>query len=69
MTQNQTDRPARNLATAVNRVPKADFFVSPEILEAAEDIADCSDVPGLERGTLELLVRTVLFLDRQERDR
>ena len=33
-------------------------------LEAAEEIAGRSDVPGLERHALELLVRAVVFADR-----
>ena len=36
-------------------------------LEAAEEIAAHSDVPGLERHTLELLVRAVVFADRRAR--
>jgi len=33
-------------------------------LEVPEEIAERSDVPGLERHTLELLVRAVVFADR-----
>ena len=38
--------------------------IRPETLEAAEEIAGLSDVPGLERHTLELLVRAVVLSDR-----
>ena len=35
-----------------------------EMLEGAEEIVDLSDVVGLERHTLELLVRYVVWVDR-----
>lgn len=38
-----------------------------EMMEMAEEIVDCSDVYGLETGSLELLIRLVIFLDRQQR--
>ena len=38
--------------------------IRPETLEAAEEIAGLSDVLGLERHALELLVRAVVFSDR-----
>ena len=38
--------------------------VTPGTLEVAEEIAGHSDVLGLERHTLELLVRAVVFADR-----
>ena len=41
--------------------------VSREILEAAEEIADASDVPGIERSRLEYLLRLVIVLDRRSR--
>src|SRR6266849_4948713 len=40
-----------------------------EILEAAAEIADGSDVLGLERSRLEHLVRVVIEMDRQRRDK
>ena len=41
--------------------------VTPETLAVAEEIAGLSDVPGVERHTLELLVRAVVFSDRRSR--
>ena len=38
--------------------------VGREFLEAAEEIADDSDVLGVERTRLEILVRFVVFWDR-----
>jgi hypothetical protein len=46
--------------------PSDEIDVSPEILAAAEEIAAGSDVLGLEPSRLELLVRTVLILDRSK---
>lgn len=37
----------------------------PEILEVAQEIADGSDVLGLEGDRLDFLLRAVLFLDRR----
>ena len=42
--------------------------IHPEILEVAAEIAAESDVLGLERSTLERLVRAVILLDRSKRD-
>ena len=41
--------------------------VSSETMEVAEEIAASSDVPGLERHSLELLVRAVVYLHRSPR--
>ena len=41
--------------------------ITPEILEAAEEIADTSDVLGVERHTLELLLRRAFALHRQQK--
>ena len=40
--------------------------VTSEMLEVAEEIAACSDVVGVEQHTLELLVRAVVYLSRDE---
>ena len=37
----------------------------PEILEAAAEIADASDAPGIEPWRLEFLVRFVVWAERQ----
>lgn len=44
--------------------PLGALAVRPEILAAAEGLVDSSDGPALERGTLQLLVRLVVSLDR-----
>ena len=41
--------------------------VPPEILAAAEEIADGSDVLGLEKSRLDTLLRVVLYLERSRR--
>jgi hypothetical protein len=43
----------------------AEMGVRPEILEAAAEIADSSDVLGIETGPHEFLVRVVIWTDRQ----
>jgi hypothetical protein len=45
--------------------PLSAIQIPREILALAEEIADGSDVPGLERSRLEFFLRMVLFLDRQ----
>lgn len=68
MTTHSADRPAPNLDLLARESAIGSLYVRPEILEAAEEIADLSDVVGIERSSLEWLVRVVLFLDRQERE-
>ena len=46
-----------------------EFPLPREILEAAAEIADGSDVIGLERARLERLVRVVLAMDRARPDK
>ena len=41
-----------------------EFLLPKEILEVAAEIADGSDVVGLERARLERLVRVVIAMDR-----
>lgn len=47
--------------------PLHSILIPKEILEVAEEIVDASDVRGLEHASLELLVRTVMYLDRRGR--
>jgi hypothetical protein len=61
------DRPTRFSITpeVLARLPTlADLGVRLEILEAAEEIADASDVIGLERTRLDRMLRIVFALDR-----
>ena len=46
-----------------------EFDLPKEILEVAAEIADGSDVVGLERARLERLVRVVIAMDRLREDR
>jgi hypothetical protein len=46
-----------------------EFDLPKEILEVAAEIADVSDVVGLERARLERLVRVVIAMDRAREDR
>jgi len=46
-----------------------EWQVRPEILEVAEEIADGSDVIGIEKWRLEWLLRAALYVDRQVRER
>ncbi|MGO9701175.1 MAG: hypothetical protein ACLPX7_18135 [Xanthobacteraceae bacterium] len=62
-----------NLGTAIRAVLRAEaclpsleeLEIRPEILEAAGEIADASDVPGIETERLEFLVRIVVWADRR----
>ena len=50
---------------ALNKLPTLDALGVPlEILEAVEEICDTSDVLGVERHKLELIVRLVIAHDR-----
>lgn len=47
--------------------PLAEVLLHPGILEVASLFADGCDTPGIEPAELEMLLRTVIYLDRLER--
>src|SRR5262249_6905464 len=60
--------PERRLAALCSIRPQlAAIPLRKEILEVAEEIVSLSDGPGIEPTSLLFLVRSLIYLDRQER--
>jgi hypothetical protein len=62
------DQSDRQTGTTLEEVLPSleDLGVNPEMVEAAEEIVDRSDVIGVERHTLELLLRRVFAMHRRD---
>lgn len=73
--QSRPSRCAEDIRRAINSIRNGDGGFSPpslvslrlgqEFLEVAEEISSSSDVIGVEPHTLELLVRALVYLDRE----
>ncbi len=65
------DRPVRHLDSVYiggtpTNVPSLEALgVTMEMMEVAEEIVSGSDVLGVERTTLETLIRVVIWMDRE----